>query len=295
MQMEKAEVGRRIVFLGILIDTERMMVSFDAVQAKGMREMLGHCLHQLRTGSDLEAGLARHIAGCLNWYSEVLQSGRMRLRGWWMYVQHGQKLNRSLRQEMMRDTEWWLEVLLRWEMGEPSGREYPILSASQLQSDRGLVWVLQSDASGPDGFGYHYGRLEADSYTWISHRWCDGYEFGSSHDGKLMPLLHFLRARLTEACLLVWVSDSLSAVWSVNKGRCHTPKGLAVLGEILSMCDEYRVQLVPLWVPREENFEADDLSHLSTALNRKEVRGTRKLSQGATGKGGGGGSQQGQC
>ena len=63
MQMEKAEVGRRIVFLGILIDAERMMVSLDAVQAKGMREMLGQCLHQLRVGKDLETRLARHIAG----------------------------------------------------------------------------------------------------------------------------------------------------------------------------------------------------------------------------------------
>ena len=176
-------------------------------------------------------------------------------------------------------------------MGEPSGREYPILSAPQLQSDRGLVWVLQSDASGPDGFGYHYGKLEADSYTWVFHRWCDGYEFGSSHDGDLMPLLHFLRARMTGAGLLVWVSDSLSAVWSVNKGRCHSPRGMAVLGEILSISDECRVQLVPLWVPREDNVEADYLSHLSTALNRREVRGTREWSERAASEGEGGSGQ----
>jgi hypothetical protein len=195
----------------------------------------------------------------------------------------------------LRDTEWWLEVLLGWELGEPSGREYPILSSSQLQSDPGLVWVIQSDASGPDGFGYHYGRLEGTGCTWISHRWCDGYEFGSSHDGELMPLLHFLRARITGSGLLVWISDSLSAVWSANKGRCHTVRGSAVLGDILSMCDEYRVQLVPLWVPREENIEADYLSHLSTALNRREVRGTREWSQSGASKGGGGGGQQDQC
>jgi len=52
---------------------------------------------------------------------------------------------------------------------------------------------------------------------------------------------------------LIWVSDSLSAVWSVNKGRCHSPSGLQTLEEILGICDECGVQLVLLWVPREEN------------------------------------------
>ena len=75
------------------------MVLFDAVQAKGMKEMLMMYLHKLKTGDDLETGLSRHIAGCLNWYSEVLQSGRTRLRCWWMYVQHGPLLNSALRRK----------------------------------------------------------------------------------------------------------------------------------------------------------------------------------------------------
>jgi hypothetical protein len=292
MQIEKAEVGRRIVFLGILIDTVRMTVSFDAVQAKGMKEMLMMYLHKLKIGEDLETGLSRHIAGCLNWYSEVLQSGRTRLRSWWMYVQHGPLLNSAFRRKLIQDTEWWLEVLSSWEQGEQSGREYPILSMESLRGTPDRIWVLQSDASGPDGFGYHHGQLESERYSWVSHSWDADYYFSSSHDGELAPLLHYMRTRQLKGCLLIWVSDSLSAVWSVNKGRCHAPSGLLLLEEILGICDECRVQLVPLWVPREENMLADYLSHLSASFGRQEVRGIAR--HGASGPGENRGNRGGQ-
>ena len=155
-----------------------------------------------------------------------------------MYVQHGPSLNPSLRRLLIKDTEWWLEVLLSWEQGEATGREFPIFSAHELFSNPGLVWAMQSDASGPDGFGYHFGQLSSSRHEWVSHIWDDGYEFGSSHQGELAPLLHFLRSRRISACVLIWVSDSLSAVWSVNKGRCHAPHSVDILGEILGLCDE---------------------------------------------------------
>jgi 8-oxo-dGTP pyrophosphatase MutT (NUDIX family) len=43
--------------------------------------------------------------------------------------------------------------------------------------------------------------------------------------------------------------------------------------EILELCDVLRVQIVALWVPREENELADYLSHLSFILNRDSVGG----------------------
>ena len=40
MQMEKSKVGQSLVFLGILIDTVWMTISFDAIQAKGTKLQL---------------------------------------------------------------------------------------------------------------------------------------------------------------------------------------------------------------------------------------------------------------
>ena len=38
MQMEKTEMGQQMVFLGVLVDSIRMKLSFDATQAKGMMQ-----------------------------------------------------------------------------------------------------------------------------------------------------------------------------------------------------------------------------------------------------------------
>ena len=80
MQMEKREVAQSLAFLGILIDSVRMTISFDAVQAKGMQMQLQEYLDCISCGKDLDGGTIRAVAGSLNWYSEVLQSGRMHIR-----------------------------------------------------------------------------------------------------------------------------------------------------------------------------------------------------------------------
>ncbi len=273
IQIEKNEIGQRLVFLGILIDTVRMMVSFDSTQAKGMRAQLATYLDRIRMGYDLDLGTIRHVAGSLNWYAEVVQSGRTRLRAWWSYLRYGSKLKLGLKLRLVQDTEWWLELLGRWSEGGVMGVEYPNLNAEELASDDNSIWVVQSDASGPDGFGYYHGSLMGDAHQYVSRVWGGEYLFGSSHNGEMQSLLHFLRHTAERCKVLVWISDSLSAVWSVNKGRCGADGSLAVLNEILRLCDVYHLQLLALWVPREDNMYADYLSHLASSLCREEVVG----------------------
>jgi len=267
IQIEKNEIGQR------LIDTVRMMVSFDSTQAKGMRAQLATYLDRIKMGHDLDQGTIRHVAGSLNWYAEVVQSGRTRLRSWWSYLRYASKLNLGLRLQLVQDTEWWLELLGKWSEGGVMGVEYPILNAKELASDDNSIWVVQSDASGPDGFGYYHGCLTGDAHQYVSRVWGGEYFFGSSHNGEMQSLLHFLRYTAVRCKVLVWISDSLSAVWSVNKGRCRAEGSLAVLNEILRLCDVYHLQLLALWVPREDNMYADYLSHLASSLCREEVVG----------------------
>ena len=40
--------------------------------------------------------------------------------------------------------------------------------------------------------------------------------------------------------ILVWISDSLSGVWSENKGVCHAEVGLETLRMVLYECDKKR-------------------------------------------------------
>jgi hypothetical protein len=273
IQHEKNEIGQRLVFLGVLIDTVRMMVSFDPTQAKGMAAQLSLYLERIKSGRDLDVGTIRHVAGSLNWYAEVVQSGRTHLRSWWMYLRYTSRLNFSLRVKLVADTEWWLRLLERWSLGEVGGVEYPILNARELADTVEGIWVIQSDASGPDGFGYFEGGLHSDEYRYVSRTWSDDIIFGSSHGEEMQSLLHFLRNTTIQQKVLVWISDSLSAVWSVNKGRCHAETSTVILENILQLCDDSQLQLLALWVPREQNVYADYLSHLASLLCREEVVG----------------------
>ncbi len=107
----------------------------------------------------------------------------------------------------------------------------------------------------------------------MSVRWNEDQQFLTSHHGELQAPLHFLRRGLISDVVLIWITDCLSAAWSINKGRCHAEISMAALEEILQLCDEQRVQLMALWVPREENAFADYLSHLSVYVGRQQVSG----------------------
>ena len=80
--------------------------------------------------------------------------------------------------------------------------------------------------------------------------------------------------------VLVWISDSLSAVWSSNKGRCSADVSMITLEGILQVCDDRHLQILAVWTPRESNELADYLSHLSTHMLRSRVAGVLSEGQG---------------
>jgi hypothetical protein len=280
IQMEKNEVGQRIVYLGILIDSQRMTVSFEPVQARGMSALLQTYLNKIRCGRTIEGGAIRSVAGSLNWYSEVLQSGRLHVRSWWLYSIHKGKITAAIRRKLIADTQWWVCILDEWGRGGVTGREYPIFSASELLSDPNKVYVVQSDASGDDGLGYYHGVLDESEPRFYSQPWDQEHHFQSSHNGELQALRCFLNREGVGNKVLIWVSDSLSAVWSVNKGRCYADVSMAALEDILQVCDDRHLQILAVWTPRERNELADYLSHLSTHMLRSRVAGKLHEGQG---------------
>jgi hypothetical protein len=273
MAADKEAVSQRLVFLGVLICTVNMKLSFDAVQAKGMKHQLSQYLRLLQSAKELDRGTIRHIAGCINWYAEVVQSGRLHNRSWWQYYTHGRHLSYHGKQRLIADTSWWIDMLDQWSREGHAGPEYSIISADELLSTPDKLVVMQSDAAGEDGFGYYYGGLEEVESKFVSVAWGGQFTFDTSHNGELQALLHFLLGRQTKDQLIIWVSDALAAVWSINKGRCYEDVAFETLSRILTLCDNLRCQILALWVPREQNTLADYLSHLSRYANRPEVRG----------------------
>ena len=277
IQTDKNEIGMRIVYLGVLLDSEKMTLRFEAVQCKGMKIQMEHYLEVIESPRlTIDHSITRHVCGKLNWYSEIVQSGRLHIRSWWKLEKFGSELSSAAKEQLIKDTKWWIQLLESWSDNSDNGIEYKILSAETLLRDRTAMVIIQSDASGPDGFGYYYGHRGDTELPYVSKQWPVGYVKDiSSHKDELYALRDFLCTTCqSREAVLVWVTDSESAMWSVNKGRCHETAGLEVLSDILERCDELRLQIVAVWVPRELNELADYLSHLATSLDRETVSGT---------------------
>ena len=70
--------------------------------------------------------------------------------------------------------------------------------------------------------------------------------------------------------ILIWISDSLLALWSLNKGRCHADISTVTLEDILYESDVRRLQILGIWLPRELNEFANYLSHLPFLMGLEE-------------------------
>ena len=263
------------VVLGVRINSNRMALSFDPVQAKAMQLQVDALRADLaRDKYSMPEGERRSMTGQLNWFAQVFQSGKTRLHAMWLFAQHGHKLGAWAKPELRDDLAWWSDKLGSWAEGGLSGYESPILNAQVLCADGGAkVMVLQSDASGDDGFGYHVGSLADQRQRYYAQVWDDQYNFNTSHHGELEALRHYCRSGMTPGTLLVWVTDCQSAAWSINKGRCKERGSQHSLREIMELCDQVHVLLVALWVPRELNLLADHLSHLARSLSTHSASG----------------------
>jgi hypothetical protein len=229
MAVDKEEVGQKLTFLGVLIDTVRMCITFDEIQARSMMLQMIEHVKLIETGYDLDYTTMRSVAGKLEWYSEVLQSGRMHLRSWWLYVKYRNRLSPVWRHKLLKDSRWWIGQLEVWSNRGVSGIEYPIVSVEDLLSNPESICMMASDASGTDGFGYYWGNIDADDFSVYAKKWGGKYEFVSSHTGELQALRHFLEFNFDKGSkVLIWITDCLSAMFTVNKGRCREESGLRV-------------------------------------------------------------------
>ena len=100
---------------------------------------------------------------------------------------------------------------------------------------------------------------------------------------ELRSLSDFLDTASIRDCVLIWLNDNEASTHGVYKGNCKDPASRILLASILSRCDILRLQILAIWVPREQNQFADYLSHLSTYLNRSNVYGTMAAESSETG------------
>ena len=188
-------------------------------------------------------------------------------------------INGSALSAILEDLSWWRAKLSVWSGDTQAKGDYHILSGSEILANADKVVLLQSDASGDDGFGYHTSYLNSREFKWTSKRWPQNFHPAHSHQAELLALEDFLMFQdISKTILIIWISDCEAACWSVNKGNCKDPFSLKVLKHIYDLLDASDAQIVAIWIPREENELSDYLSHLSVILNRDEVYGQGRFS-----------------
>jgi hypothetical protein len=275
MAVDKFGFGQLMVFLGILIDTTTMTCRIDKTQAGGFKQQLLAYVALIESGRDVDLQTVRHVAGKLSWYCEVLQSGRMHINQWWRYASVLEGWTRYYDRRLLLDeTAWWLNILEQWERDESSVQASVIFNSSEILANPDCFQIVQSDASGKDGCGYVFASYRELNYSYYSKIW-PGVPPEQSHEAELLALeAYFLRDSKPKT-LVLWITDSQSAAWTVNKGNCDDPIGRPILARILGMCDAAMCQLFAMWVPRELNELTDHLSHLSHIMDRDEIAGRR--------------------
>ena len=83
MNASKFKYDQQVVFLGILIDSVTMTVRIDPIAAKSFRIELQVHLNVLLANKHFDFHCIRPICGKLNWFAELLQSGRLHITSCW--------------------------------------------------------------------------------------------------------------------------------------------------------------------------------------------------------------------
>ena len=197
MNASKFKYGQQIVFLGILIDSVTMTVRFDPISAKSFRIELQVHLNALLANKHLDFHCIRPICGKLNWFAELVQSGRLHITSCWNYLRFYRSSYPASMNQLRQNFQWWIALFLEWERDTSSPLVYRILSADTLSRDPKSIYVVQSDASGTDGYGYYHSYLNSKDLQYVSKRWDGSLDYpDNSMWFELRSLVDFLEEKL---------------------------------------------------------------------------------------------------
>ena len=191
MNAAKFKYGQQIVFLGILIDSISMTVRFDPISAKSFRIELEVYLAILLADKHLAIQDIRPICGKLNWFAELVQSGRMHIMSCWNYLRFYKSSYPASMNILRSDLQWWIALLSEWEKDTFTPLVYKILSADSLAKDPHSVYIvltciirrfIMSRSDGMDRLKIHATRC-ASSFGpylifWIQHQYETMSSFG---------------------------------------------------------------------------------------------------------------------
>ena len=86
-----------------------MTIRFDSISAKGFRVELQVYFDILSDNKHLDINIVRPICGKLNWYAEIVQSGRIHIQSFWNYFRHHKRSYPASMIQLKKDIQWWTQ------------------------------------------------------------------------------------------------------------------------------------------------------------------------------------------
>jgi hypothetical protein len=189
IKSSKTKIGKCLTYLGVLINTENMCISFDSIKSKSFIKTLNTFIDNLLSSPlKIKTSTVNSIAGKLNDFSKVILGGRLHIRHSWKltydYLVPSTTPSDHFTNCLISDINWWISKLSTWASGNLTGNEYPILNYHSLAASNKLI-VIQSDASGPDGHGLIYGSLHTLDPMFFAETWRKNFTAEFSHQLEL--------------------------------------------------------------------------------------------------------------
>ena len=265
-------------FLGVVIDTNRMLLSIEASKASSALFKLERAIEAIyQQNYPLASKIWHSLLGILSWFSSVLSVGRL----WNISLFQLLKALLAPRPEQnplailtstrcTSSLNFWRATLGSLSVNQLSPANIKILPPRSVED----ALFYQGDA-GDEGLGYW---IASPSDGFHSIKWfASTLPFDSTTTSSTFKELATLRWAIQShpewaGQLIICVFDSAAAAYNLNSSTC-SPGCFVVLHDIMSACDTRMISIVALWVSRDDNTFADYLTHHCLAVHRKVDRG----------------------
>jgi len=244
-----------IPMLGIEVDTLTMTISLPLAKAYSTAFMCGVAIELVSRDVFPPDNFWDKLLGRLEHAKMATRGGSGRLA----LIRHAMLASRpevgsprtplSSAPQLLSSLDWWLHALTDT---PPAARLFTSCAASSPAAEK---LRLRSDASGTIGAGLHCG------VSFVMHlRWTEQIASNPSIQLKeLYPIVLFVEryGYLLSGLSLPFGTDNLPNVYGVNKRSMRDPVALDWLVYLVDLADFYHILLLPTWIPREANEEAD--------------------------------------
>lgn len=254
---------RDIPILGVIVDTIDMTVSLPVEKAYSTAFLCAVAIELLDNGITPSDNLWSKLFGKLEHASYATSGGAGRLSRIRATLvcsssqSPGDRFTVSANNtQLMESLRWWLRTLSD---SPPSSRLFVTCAPSSSAAE----FRIRSDASGDQGASLLLGDSLVMHCLWTS----ETARHPSIQRKELYPIVLLVEryGYLFSSLPLPFGVDNIPIVYGVNKRSLRDESALDWLIYLSDLADEHRILLLPSWVPREANNEADVSSKVYSA------------------------------